>query len=278
MLLREKQAQLHALLTQCGRVAVAFSGGVDSALVLKCALDTLGLGKVLALFAQSELQTADETEQAILWPERNGYVREDCLEIVPVRPLDWNAFAANPEDRCYHCKRQLYQRFYEQMKQRGYSCLLDGTNCDDLNSHRPGLRALNELGVRMPLVEAGFYKTDVRDLSRQLHLSTWDRISSSCLATRIPTGMAITARRLRKITTLEEQLRRLGFVDCRVRFHAHQDEIVQIILHDQDFTLLLNTEIRKEILDIFQQNGINTVLLNLASRERIEQGNRPNGT
>lgn len=278
MLLQDKQDQLQSILKQCGRVAIAFSGGVDSALVVKCALDTLGAGNVRALFAQSELQTPDEIEQVILWPERNGFARKDCLEIVQVRPLEWQEVAANPPDRCYHCKRRLYQLFYERMQQRGYSYLLDGTNCDDLNSHRPGLRAIHELGVRMPLVEAGFTKADVRVLSRQLHLTTWDRPSSSCLATRIPTGMPITAQRLRKVAFLEEQLRRFGFVGCRVRLHSRQDDTVQIAIQNNEFELFSNMEFRKEVLRVFEQHGINTLLLNLAGRGEVPQGDRPDVT
>lgn len=259
-------------------MAIAFSGGVDSALVVKCALDTLGAGNVLALFAQSELQTSDEIEQAVLWPEHNGYAQEDILEIVQVQPLEWPEVAANPHNRCYHCKRRLYQLFYERMQQRGHSCLLDGTNCDDLSSHRPGLRAIDELGVRMPLVEAGFDKADVRALSRHLHLTTWDRPSSSCLATRIPTGMPITVLRLRKVAILEEQLRRFGFVGCRVRLHSGQDDAVQIVIQNKDFELFTNIKFRKEVQRLFEQHGINTVLLNLAGREDAHQGDRPEVT
>lgn len=278
MLLQEKQGQLQSILKQCGRVAIAFSGGVDSALVVKCALDTLGADKVLVLFAQSELLTADEIEQATLWPERNGYAQEGCLEIIQVHPLEWPEVAANPQGRCYHCKRRLYQLFYERMQQRGYSCLLDGTNCDDLNSHRPGLRAIDELGVRMPLVEAGFNKADVRTLSHQLHLTTWDRPSTSCLATRIPTGVPITAQRLRKVAILEEQLRQFGFVGCRVRLHSEQVDAVQIGIQNNEFELFSNMDFRKEVLRIFQQYGINTVLLNLAGRGDDRQGNGPEVT
>jgi len=278
ILLQEKQDQLQSILRQCGRVAIAFSGGVDSALVVKCALDTLGAGNVLAMFAQSELQTSDEIEQAVLWPEHNGYAQEDILEIVQVQPLEWPEVAANPHNRCYHCKRRLYQLFYERMQQRGYSCLLDGTNCDDLSSHRPGLRAIDELGVRMPLIEAGFDKADVRALSRHLHLTTWDRLSSSCLATRIPTGVPITVVRLRKVAIFEEQLRRFGFFGCRVRLHSGQDDAVQIVIQNKEFELFTNIEFRKEILRIFEQHGINTVLLNLAGREDAHQGDRPEVT
>ena len=275
MLIWEKQARLHAILKQCGRVAIAFSGGVDSALVMKCALDALGADKVLALFAQSELLTPDEIEQAILWPERNGFTQKDCLEVVHVQPLEWPEVAANPRDRCYHCKRRLYQLLYERMKRRGYSFLLDGTNCDDLNSDRPGLRAIDELKVRMPLVEAGFDKADVRALSHHLHLTTWDRLSSSCLATRIPIGMPVTAQRLRKVATLEAQLRRFGFAGSRVRLHSGQDDCFQIIIQNKEFDLFSNMTLRKEVLRVFQEHGINAVLLNLEGREDASGGDRP---
>lgn len=266
MVLEAKQAQLHSILKRYGRVAIAFSGGVDSALVLKCALDTLGSGNVLALFAQSELQTSDEIEQAVQWPANNGYARDVLLDIVQIQPLTWPEFVCNPEDRCYHCKRRLYQLFCERMDQRGYSFLLDGTNCDDLNSHRPGLRAIQQLEVRTPLVEASFDKADVRALSRQLNLTTWNRPSASCLATRIPAGMPISAQRLRTVAILEEGLRRFGFVGCRVHLDRNNNETVQIVIQNNEFELFSDMGTRLAVLGFFQQHGIRTVLLNLAAR------------
>ena len=203
MQLDTKIEHLKSILQACGQVALAFSGGVDSSLLLKCALGTLGVGNVLVLFARSELLKPEEIERAANWLVENGYPQGGQMEIVQLHPLGWKEFVGNGENRCYFCKRRIYSLFRERMEMRGFTCLIDGTNTDDFKGRRAGLRAIHELGVRMPLVEAGFDKANVRFLSQQLGLATWDRPSASCLATRIPTGMEITSQRLRRIEVFE---------------------------------------------------------------------------
>ncbi len=183
MSLDKKIENLHLLLQSYSRVAIAFSGGVDSSFLLKSALDALGAGNVLVLFARTCLVRPNEQQRAESWPTRHGYSGVD-FQPVDLQPLTWKEFVSNPERRCYHCKLRVYKEFVDKMHGRGFQILMDGTNTDDLKERRPGLQAIRELGVKTPLVEAGFDKNDIRTVSRELQLDTWDQPSSSCLATR----------------------------------------------------------------------------------------------
>ena len=264
--LQEKAGRLAAILLECKQLAIAFSGGIDSGLLLKCALDVLGAGNVLVLFAQSELLRNDEIERAKNWPAANGYPRGVELETVGVQPLAWKEFVTNDADRCYFCKLRLYTLFRERMAKRGFSLLVDGTNIDDLKSGRPGLRAIHELGVRMPLVEAGLDKGEVRRYSRQLGLVDWNSTSSSCLATRIPTGLQITGKRLDQIRHWEHGLEQFGFIGCRVRLDGPGEATVCVQLAEADFGQLGDPGIRLSLLRFFQNSGIRRVLFDLEGR------------
>jgi pyridinium-3,5-biscarboxylic acid mononucleotide sulfurtransferase len=266
MQLEAKAERLKSLLRSCGRVAIAFSGGVDSSLLLTCALEALGSGNVLVLFAQSELLTQEEISLATNWLVENGYPQGVEMEVIQLRPLAWKDFVRNGEDRCYLCKHRIYSTFRNRMETRGLSCLIDGTNTDDFKGHRAGLRAIRELGVMMPLVEAGFDKTDVRNLSQQLGLTTWDRPSASCLATRIPVGMEITSQRLRQIEVFEKGLGRLGLAGCRVRLSNSRQDVVCLEISAKDFEIVIDSGIRKEIQRFFHNYGVNKVLLDLEGR------------
>lgn len=264
-ILDDKLHHLRTLLLGYGRVALAFSGGVDSSLLLQCALDVLGIEKVLVLFAQSVLVKTDEAHRAGHWLTAHGYSPE-AMEVLQLQPLDWEEFVRNGEDRCYRCKHRMYSLFLGHMELRGFSCLMDGTNTDDLKAHRPGLRAIHELGVRMPLVEAGFAKADVRRLSQGLGLSTWDSPAASCLATRIPTGMEITGERLRRIELLEKGLEQLGLAHTRVRLQSGRQDVVCLEIQTDDFETIANAAIRLSVRRFFQKHGVDKVLLDLAGR------------
>lgn len=266
MHLENKADRLKDILQAHGRVAIAFSGGADSSLLLKCALDSLGAGNVLVLFGKSELLKPNEIERAENWLSNNGYSKGVDFEIVSLQPLDWKEFVNNVEDRCYYCKFRIYSLFRERMEKRGFSILVDGTNIDDLKSSRAGLRAIHELDVKMPLVEAGLDKADVRSLSRQLGLAVWDHPASSCLATRIPAGVHITSALLQQVERWEEGMERLGFSGCRVRLAKDRAEAVYVEIGNTDFDTLLKPGIRIALLRFFLTNGIKKVFLDLEGR------------
>jgi uncharacterized protein len=264
--IESKAERLKSILQGYRRAAIAFSGGSDSSLLLKCALDTLGAGNVLILFGKSELLKPGEIERAESWLKNNGYSKGLELEILQLTPLAWKEFVKNTEDRCYHCKYRIYKLFRERMEKHGFSILIDGTNIDDLKSNRAGLRAIHELGVKMPLVEAGFDKSDVRGYSQQLGLASWNLPSSSCLATRIPSGVSITSDLLNRIKYWEEGVERFGLVGCRVRMEREREDTVFVEIGAMDFAALMNPSTHKALLRFFQHSGIRKVFLDLEGR------------
>lgn len=212
-----KLAHLQGLLRLYPRIAIAFSGGVDSTFLLRVACDTLGPTKVTALHAVSCLVPELDTIKA----ERlvNGQGGIGCLyRAVKVYPLRWRDFVANSEQRCYFCKKRLYRILQNELQQHeNPHPLLDGTNSNDLLAHRPGLSAIRELSVATPLAQAQLGKDDIRSLARQMGLSNWNQPSNSCLATRIPLHHKITKPLLRRIAKAEEFLQDKGYAGCRVR-------------------------------------------------------------
>ena len=213
--LETKRKRLDAILENLGSALVAFSGGVDSTLLVAEARRVLGRDKVLAVTAESETYVPEELERA-----RTLAARLDVEHlVVQTRELDVPNFRHNPPDRCYWCKRELFTRLGRLAKERGLAAVCDGANADDPKEHRPGLRAAAELGVRSPLKEAGFTKADVRELSRQLGLPTWNRPAMACLASRFPYGAEITPEALERVARAERFLRSLGYETCRVRDH-----------------------------------------------------------
>lgn len=266
MHIENKAHRLKAIIQGYERVAIAFSGGVDSSLLLKCALDTLGAGNIVVLFAASELLKAAEVERAENWLVDHGYPHGIELERVNLQPLLWKEFVNNPEDRCYLCKLRIYTAFRERMGRRGFTVLMDGTNIDDLKGNRAGLRAIHELGVKMPLVEAGLDKLEVRRLSQQLGLAVWNQPSSSCLATRVPAGTRITAGLLQKIRAWEEGVENFGFVGCRVRVDSGREDTVSVEIGGKDFEALLNPATRLALLRFFHNSGVKKVFFDLEGR------------
>ena len=200
------------------RLAVAVSGGVDSAFLLRVACDTLGPGRVTALTARSRLAPAGELEDAAALCRAVGVRRER----VDFEPLAVEGFAGNPPDRCYLCKRALFGALLERCADLHLGPLAEGTNADDALDYRPGLRALRELGVRSPLLEAGLSKDAIRALSRDLDLPIWDKPGQACLATRFPHGDRITADGLARVKAAECLLRDTvpGLRQVRVRVHG----------------------------------------------------------
>lgn len=266
MPLRAKEQAVRRILAQSGRVAIAFSGGADSSLLLSLALDTLGVANVLVLTARSCLLPSRDLERAAGWPARHGLAGRVSHVFIDIQPLAWGEFTRNPADRCYLCKSRGYRLFLDYARRQGVAGLLDGTNADDLHSDRPGLKALHELGIETPLAAAGLSKAEVRALSRELGLDTWDAPSASCLATRIPEGLAITPERLARIDILESHLEQLGYEGCRVRLDRWHEDIVYVQVQEKDLSRLAAGPERMVLLDFFNDSGIKKVFFDLRGR------------
>ena len=208
--------RLEAELAPLGSACVAFSGGVDSSLVLAAAARALGPARVVAFTAVSATYLPEELQIARELAAGLG-VRHVVVE---THEFDDPAFTGNPRERCYFCKRELVAEMARVAAETGCSALVDGANLDDLGDHRPGMRAAAERGVAHPLLAAGIGKDEVRRLSRALGLATWDAPQQACLASRIPYGEAITVQKLQVIAAAERVLHELGFRQCRVRHHG----------------------------------------------------------
>lgn len=214
--LSEKRAALADVLRGCESVCVGYSGGVDSVFLARFAVDVLGRDRVLAVTGRSASYPAVQHRMALECVARFGIPH---LEVA-TRELDDPAYAANPTNRCYFCKVELWDRLGDVARERGLATVVDGANADDASDHRPGALAARERAVRSPLQEAGLTKADVRALSRQLGLPTWDQPASPCLASRLPYGLEVTAERLGQVERAETLLRDRGLVEFRVRHHG----------------------------------------------------------
>ena len=203
-------------LAASGRLALAFSGGVDSAFLLKAARETLPPENILALTARADLfprrEAAEAAELAASLGLTHLIIDFDALAVPQV--------AANPPDRCYHCKRALFEKLLRAAAARGFPVVADGANLDDADDFRPGARAVRELGVVSPLKQAGLTKAEIRELSRYLGLPTWDKPAFACLASRFPYGQALTPEDLVRVEKAEDLLLSLGFKNIRVRSHG----------------------------------------------------------
>ena len=231
--LTEKTEVLRAILCQAGQVAVAYSGGVDSSLLVRFARDAVGPLNVLAVIGASDSLPHASLDQAVAAAQAWGV----AVRVVHTAEMENPAFTANPPDRCYHCKRELCQSLRREAEAffGRLPMLADGNQTDDAGDWRPGRRAAHEAGVRSPLAEAGFTKSDVRELSRQLGIEGAERPAEACLASRVPYGSAITPERLAQIGAAEQVLRDAGFTGFRVR---HHDTVARIEVAPADIPRL----------------------------------------
>ena len=233
---------------------VAFSAGVDSTFVAAVAADVLG-ERALAVTGVSPSIPASEVEEAKALASRIGiqHVLLDTSE------MDRPGYVENTPQRCYHCKTELYSLLEEMAARDGYAFVLDGCNMDDLGDHRPGRVAASEHAVRSPLIEAGFTKADIRELSKERGLPTWDKPAMACLSSRIPYGTPVTVESLDQIGAAEAFLRQLGLRQLRVR---HHNEVARIEVEPQDVALVVQH--RDRIVTRFKNLGYEYVTLDLA--------------
>ncbi|CCO08667.1 ATP-dependent sacrificial sulfur transferase LarE [Desulforamulus hydrothermalis] len=251
--LERKYKKLAEILQQYQQVLVAYSGGVDSTLLLAVAARVLG-ERVLAVTAVSATSTAAEVQAA---KDLAGCLGVKHL-VVATDEMQHRGFTDNTPRKCYYCKRLRFSRLLEIARQHNITWVADGSNLDDLQDYRPGLQALKELGVGSPLLEAGLTKTDIRRLSRRLALPTWNKPADPCLASRIPYGEEITAEKLRRVEEAELFLKSLGFSPVRVR-HPEGEARVEIVR--QQFAQL--TSLAERVTEQFKKLGFNKITLDL---------------
>ena len=260
--LDEKYQDLVSILRGHGRLAVAYSSGVDSTFLLYAARQALG-ENVLALTAVSEFFPGREKEEAVLFCRQKG-IRQVIVEF---SPLLLEGVSKNPKDRCYLCKRALFTKFLAAAKEEGFITVCEGSNLDDMNDYRPGMKVVSELGVLSPMRDAHLTKEDIRRLSRDFGLPTWDKPSFACLASRFAYGEPITGELLGMVEQAEERLHLLGFTQFRVR--VVQSAVpgsrpsARIEIEPEQFELLTSEEVRSSVTRDLHALGFSYISMDL---------------
>jgi pyridinium-3,5-biscarboxylic acid mononucleotide sulfurtransferase len=254
--LQSKYAQLRSILHDLETVAIGFSGGIDSTLLIRVATEVLG-DKALAVIGRSETYPTREFEEAIQLAKSFG----SRYRIVNTEETDNLKFKENPPDRCYFCKTELFSKLKSIAEEEGIRWTADGTIIDDLGDFRPGMKAKSEQSVRSPLLEAGFSKADVRTLAFELKIPTWDKPSFACLSSRFPYGQGITKENLTKVDSAETFMRDLGFRFFRVRHH--DDRTARLEIGPQEIHRLFDVPLREKIVGKMKELGFVYVTLDL---------------
>ena len=252
----EKLETLKALLARFEGLAVAFSGGVDSAFLLAVAREVLG-DRAIAVTAAPAFVPPRELEEAKAFCEERG-IRQ---VVIPAGNLNIEGVRHNPPDRCYYCKKEIFGKILQVAVENGITVVAEGSNMDDTGDYRPGMRAVRELGVVSPLLEAGLTKAEIRTLSREMGLPTWDKPSFACLASRFVYGEAITDEKLRMVDRAEQLLLDMGFRQFRVRIHG---DLARLELLPEELPRATEAENRRRISERLKEYGFSYVTLDLA--------------
>mgnify|MGYP001270298957 CR=1 FL=1 len=253
--LKAKEAKLFDLLRSLGRVLVAYSGGTDSAYLAWAAKQVLGDDAVAITADSPSIPESHKRDAAALAAEFG--LRH---EVIPTFEFDNPDYAANNSDRCFHCKDELFKRLEQEAPRFGGAAIVYGVNVDDLGDYRPGQNAAKIHQVKAPLVEAGLTKAEIRELSRQAGLPTWDRPAAACLSSRIPYGTEVTPERIKTIETAEERVKALGFRQFRVRYHG---ELARIEIERSEMDKVFNLDMCDRLVALFKDLGFTYVTLDL---------------
>ncbi|HMA92354.1 MAG TPA: ATP-dependent sacrificial sulfur transferase LarE [Polyangiaceae bacterium] len=254
---RNQLEELRRYVLSLESVLVCFSGGIDSALLLAVATEQLPRGRAIGMTAVSPSLAPAEREDA----ERLARELNADLRLVESHELDLPDYAKNEADRCFHCKTELYHIAEQKRREWGIAYILNGTNQDDLGDYRPGIEAARRAEVRMPFVELGFTKADIRAAAKELNLPIWDKPASACLSSRLPYGTTVTRERLEQIASMEAGLRALGFRQVRVRWH---ERIARIEVSVAELSRTVDPSIRAQIVELGKTSGFNYVTVDLA--------------
>ncbi|MDN5345076.1 MAG: pyridinium-3,5-biscarboxylic acid mononucleotide sulfurtransferase [Clostridia bacterium] len=257
MLAPDLAAKLEALqqkLTRMEAILVAYSGGVDSSLLLKVA--SMTPARVLAVTAASPTYPQEEIKAAAQLAQGLGVQHV----VIKTNEMENPHFTANPPERCYHCKKELFASLQALAREQGLQIVVDGANADDRGDFRPGSQAAGEYGVRSPLQEVGLTKAEIRQLARHLGLPNWDKPSMACFSSRIPYGQAITSEKLAQVAAAESFLRQMGLKEVRVRHHG---PIARLEVNPAAFALLIDARVRGKLVNQLHELGFTYIAVDL---------------